>query len=371
MGYWGNRVPRFGKMDVLVYEGKNDPIEWLQKCEDFFEEKQTPTDAWVRQATFALQGCAGGWYHNLRRMRDRLNWYEFSEECKIRFGPPMSMNLLGELTRLNQFGILEDYYEKFESLLSRINDVTPEQSIWHFCAGLSSVIRYEVEYVRLTTLYFSMNLAREIELKVSEEGRIRRFGAPPVGGNQTIGGIKNRETTGNIATPRNSTWKPLTAPEMAESRAKGLYFNCDEMFSAGYKCSKLFCIILTDDDEVWAEVIIPEISMNAITCTTSDKTFQVRAVVGNGVAWVLVDSGSTHNFIAAKSAEELQIQVRHQPGLRVTLPNGGKMASNGVSHKLHMTVQGYEFSADFFSIPLEGFDIFLGIHWLKRLGPIL
>ncbi|CAI9290843.1 unnamed protein product [Lactuca saligna] len=101
IGYRGNRVPRFPKMEFPIYEGKTDPIEWIQKCEDFIEEQQIPIDAWVRQATFALQGRANSWYHNLRRMRDRLYWYEFLEECKIRFCAPMSMNPLGELTCLN------------------------------------------------------------------------------------------------------------------------------------------------------------------------------------------------------------------------------------------------------------------------------
>nr|KAJ0191864.1 hypothetical protein LSAT_V11C800440350 [Lactuca sativa] len=53
-GYCGDRVPRFAKMEFPVYEGKDDPLEWSHKCEDFFEEQQTPPEAWVYQATFAL-----------------------------------------------------------------------------------------------------------------------------------------------------------------------------------------------------------------------------------------------------------------------------------------------------------------------------
>ena len=44
----------------------------------------------------------------------------------------MSMNPLGELTRLQQTGNVEDYCEKFETLLSLTRGVTLEQSIWHF-----------------------------------------------------------------------------------------------------------------------------------------------------------------------------------------------------------------------------------------------
>ncbi|CAI9261026.1 unnamed protein product [Lactuca saligna] len=176
--YHGGRVPRFAKMEFPTYDGRGNPIEWLQRCEDFFEEQQTPTEAWVRHATFSLQGRAIGWYHNLRRMKNRLNWFEFSEECKIKFGPPMSINPLGELTRLRQTGTMEDYCEGFESLLGRTTRVTQEQSVWHFCTCLTNVIQYEVEFARPPILYYDMNLAREIEYKLEEEGQPRSFGAP-------------------------------------------------------------------------------------------------------------------------------------------------------------------------------------------------
>lgn len=88
-------------MEFQTYDGKGDLIEWIQKCEDFFEEQQTPPNVWVQQAIFSLQGQASSWYHNLRKMRTHLSWGQFSEEFKIRFGPPISMNPLG---KFNLFG---------------------------------------------------------------------------------------------------------------------------------------------------------------------------------------------------------------------------------------------------------------------------
>nr|KAJ0205953.1 hypothetical protein LSAT_V11C500272700 [Lactuca sativa] len=39
-GYKATRVPKFTKMEFPTYDGKDDPLAWLQKCEDFFEEQQ-------------------------------------------------------------------------------------------------------------------------------------------------------------------------------------------------------------------------------------------------------------------------------------------------------------------------------------------
>ncbi|KAL4573276.1 hypothetical protein LXL04_020076 [Taraxacum kok-saghyz] len=315
-GSRGGRPPRFTKMEFPSYDGKGDPLEWLQKYEDFFDEQQTQPEAWVRQATFSLQGKASGWYRNLRRMKERLTWGVFSEECKIRFGPPKSMNPLGELTKARQTGTVEDYCETFESLLGRTTGVTHDQSIWHFCAGLWNAIRYEVEFARPQTLYYAMNLARQIELKVTEDGRIRNFNGSHHTTNRSTAVIKTRDTGGTAGFQNrekcNPAWKRLTTTEMADRRAKGLCFNCDELFSIGHKCAKLFCILMADEedesqeDEQLGET--PKISLNAIRGEKTDQTFQV---------------------------------------------------------------QGFEFSADFFAIPLEGFDVVLGIRWLQRLGRIL
>ena len=46
--------------------------------------------------------------------------------------------------------------------------------------------------------------------------------------------------------------KKLTRPEMEERRLKGLCFNCDEPFTRGHQCKKLFWIDFIDDEEEFA-----------------------------------------------------------------------------------------------------------------------
>ena len=122
-----------------------------------------------------------------------MNWVNFLEECKIRFGLPISLNPLGELTRLRQVGTAEDYCETFKLLLGRTTGVIPEQSIWHFCMGLINVIRYEVEFARPINLYYVMNLARQLKLRVAEAGQA--IGVGPTG-NQTSTASQKRESKG-------------------------------------------------------------------------------------------------------------------------------------------------------------------------------
>ena len=97
-----------------------------------------------------------------------------------------------------------------------------------------------------------MNLARQIELRVAEAGE--PIGVGPTG-NQTSTAIQKRESSGKrgvgtykAETP-NPAWKKLTSAEMAERRAKGLCFNCDEILSIGHKCAKLFCIMMDNEED--------------------------------------------------------------------------------------------------------------------------
>ena len=377
-----NRVPRFTKMDFPPYDGTTEPAEWLQKCEDFFDDQMTAEESKVRQATFVLTGPAHGWYRNLRRMVDQpLTWTEFSEMCMDRFGPEEHANPLGELFFLRQVASVEDYCVRFEACLGRQVRVTTEQSIWFFCVGLCDVIRREVEYHRPESLYAAMKLARKNEIKLIDDRRPRTFGGlpastsrPPIVNNTSTlkGGVTGQTPRPPSGNPRRFL-KKLTSEEITDRRAKGLCFNCDELFAPGHRCKPaLFHIVLVedgqncedDDDDL-------ELSLNAIRGEHNAQTFQVRVMVSGKTFWALLDTGSTHNFIKNSAAKELGLTVEHRPGICVALPDGGRLDSSGICRDISLYVQGYEFSADLFAIPLDGFDIVLGIRWLNRLGRIV
>lgn len=45
---------------------------------------------------------------------------------------------------------------------------------------------------------------------------------------------------------------------------------------------------------------------------------------------VLVDSGSTHNFIDFRVAKRLQLAIKREPNLTVMVANGVKLTTHGV-----------------------------------------
>jgi hypothetical protein len=96
---------------------------------------------------------------------------------------------------------------------------------------------------------------------------------------------------------------------MAECGQQGLYYNCDEQYTRGHKCPRLFYLEVTDleeDDngvpveEFQQEEQPPLISLHAITGLTTNDTMCVRVKIGEHELIALLDSGSTSNFIKGR-----------------------------------------------------------------------
>lgn len=67
---------------------------------------------------------------------------------------------------------------------------------------------------------------------------------------------------------------------MAERRAKGLCYNCDEQYEPGHQCKKLFWLEISDEETMTQEAADePEISLHAITGKQNAKTMQLQAIM--------------------------------------------------------------------------------------------
>jgi hypothetical protein len=106
---------------------------------------------------------------------------------------------------------------------------------------------------------------------------------------------------------------------MAERQLKGLCYNCDDKYFPGHKCKEknVFMAISEDvsKDDVEAPLfsVSPEptnitppsdppevesvISLNALTGFSSPQTLKLIGYIKHSKVIILVDSGSTHNFI--------------------------------------------------------------------------
>lgn len=85
----------------------------------------------------------------------------------------------------------------------------------------------------------------------------------------------------------------------------------------------------------------------------------------------MIDSGSTHNFITDKVANHLNLQLTPTKPFHVRVADGHPIRCTGLYRRILTAVDGISFHIDYYSLPLKGQDIVLGIQWLQQLGPTL
>jgi hypothetical protein len=105
----------------------------------------------------------------------------------------------------------------------------------------------------------------------------------------------------------------------------------------------------------------PEISLNAIIGTPHPKTMRLVGFLKLYPIVILIDSGSTQNFVHTKLAATLGIRPVVNDPIRMKIANGAEIPSPGCCKEVELKIQGSSFRIDFFILPLVGCDAVLGI----------
>ena len=114
----------------------------------------------------------------------------------------------------------------------------------------------------------------------------------------------------------------------------------------------------------------PHISLHAMSGLPSSETFRVYGTIKNTRLTILIDSGSTHNFLQARVAQFLNLPVETTRPLRVLIGNGSVLDCNQHCPDTQLSIQGHSFPVTFHLLQISGADTMLGIDWLKQFGPI-
>ncbi|XP_019414910.1 PREDICTED: uncharacterized protein LOC109326644 [Lupinus angustifolius] len=178
--------------------------------------------------------------------------------------------------------------------------------------------------------------------------------------------------------------RSLTLAYMNERRAKGLCYFCDMPYtpehSLAHKKLQLHVLEMEDgceDEDIDKEVKLPSqnygeptISVNALTGMPSFRTMRITGHYNKMPLHILIDSGSTHNFLDIQKANTLSCQINQLPPLMFTVADGNKLQISAGVRNFAWTIQHTTFISDGMLIPLGCCDMVLGIEWLVTLGDI-
>ncbi|KAL4355499.1 hypothetical protein GQ457_06G031360 [Hibiscus cannabinus] len=112
------------------------------------------------------------------------------------------------------------------------------------------------------------------------------------------------------------------------------------------------------------------VSFNALAGYSSLSTIRVIGKVQGHMLRILIDGGSTHNFIQSRVAMYFGLPITTVPNFKVMVGNGDKLQNEGCVRDLQVHIQGTDICADFYVLPLEGTEMVLGVAWMATLGPV-
>jgi hypothetical protein len=108
-----DRPPRFQKMDFPRYDGKSDPLIFINRCESYFHQQRIMEEEKVWMASYNLEDGAQLWYYQVQQDEGTPSWCHFKELLHLRYGPPLRSNPLGELAACHRTGTVEEYQDRF------------------------------------------------------------------------------------------------------------------------------------------------------------------------------------------------------------------------------------------------------------------
>jgi len=180
------------KLDFPRYDGKSDPLIFLNRCESYFHQQRIMEEEKVWMASYNLEEGAQMWYIQVQQDEGTPSWRRFKELLHLRYGPPLRSNPLGELAACKRTGSVEEYQDRFQALLPRAGHLDEAQRVQLFTVGLQPPLSLDVEIHNPQTLAAAMSLARKLALR-------DQYTAPP------------SRAPGRVPLPATSARLPLPA----------------------------------------------------------------------------------------------------------------------------------------------------------------
>jgi Reverse transcriptase (RNA-dependent DNA polymerase)/Retroviral aspartyl protease/Retrotransposon gag protein len=375
----------FPRADCPSFNGVN-PIEWVRKCQSFFELHQVPVQYRTQLATLQFFEDASEWYDGYLIDHRPPLWDELIQLVKSRFRRVISNNTLDELKTLQQHGSIEEYWHQFVKWRSRIllegRRFTERDFIDSFISGLKGEVKPFVLAFKPVSVDAALEYAQYMESATETQlkrmkSTVRSFPTP-----QAVNRVSEKgHFSGHKGTPTTVNQRGTL---MDQRRALGLCFKCGEKYYPGHQCKIKLQMLLGDPEAEQGEENTDHtleenhsqtleeafVSMHATSPNQQPNTMKFKGQLGNTPIYALIDSGSTHSFINPMALQGQKCQVQETNPMVVMVANGEKMVTDSKCTSLHFSIQGFDFEHELRLLPVRGYDMILGLDWLSQFGPM-
>ncbi|XP_026452020.1 uncharacterized protein LOC113352415 [Papaver somniferum] len=346
------------------------------------------TTLMLSKSLLLLKGEANIWYRWKRTRVIVTTWIEFCNLIRARFNPEKFVDARLAISTIEQKGTVHQHISEFEKLLNFV-EFPEDYLISCFVRSLKPHIGYVVKLFAPHTLdeAYTKEIHQEeayaaIRIVLKQPYRPPPFRQP----------IALPQAQRQHILP--SGYRRLSPEEQRERRTKGMCFKYDQPYRPNHVCVNPQLTVLdieeptkeitkqaadsisaTDiDDSVEDDSpveVAPTISLNSLMGSPFPTTMRITGSSKAQPITILVDSGSTHNFLSPSFAKQCGYPIHSKDtSLRVTIGDGGHIHTQGTCLHIPIQLQNHMFTIDLHVLDVSGCDVVLGVQWLHKLGHI-
>ncbi|XP_042012417.1 uncharacterized protein LOC121760890 [Salvia splendens] len=385
--------PRQFKMHQPRFDG-SEAATWISRVQYYFEHLLMPEEHRLHYVIMLFDPPASEWVFNYHENNPQARWTDFLEDVRRRFDPQYFQNFIGLIAKLSQSGSLAEYHTTFETMLNRVRGVPEYILLPIYVEGLQQPVKNQVKHQNPSSVAAAMALAIEYDSCIERppatsgaprrpwQNRDQRVMTHPLQ-QSTLPPSTNQPNRSNQAKGSEYPRLPvvrLTAAERAERSKLGLCWYCPEKWVAGHSCRGRFLVYMgedleSDEDSEHGQeenrdppVISADLShIYALDGRQREDDIELRGVIGDIPVRVLVDTGSSHNFLHPDVAEKLALPLQQIRPFRVYVGNGESLLCSFASIQTRLVIQKHVFLVDLHILPVHGPDVILGRIWLKQM----
>ncbi|KAF7840497.1 Transposon Ty3-I Gag-Pol polyprotein [Senna tora] len=390
------------KLDFPRFNG-SDPLHWLFKAEKFFAYYETPDDQRVTIVAVHFEGVVVPWFQMMCKSSRFDSWVALSKAIEVEFGPSQFESPRALLFKLYQKSSVAEFYHEFMILATRVEAVRrdviaqapssllrasalarlfDERSSFGYSASSSKgSLATPLSIVPVPSPQVSMPLNSSIGLVPVSSSSTSP--STPGSGKSSLPPLL---PTPNV--PPLRSVKRMSAAEMQLRREKKLCFTCDAPYSWSHKCpNKHYMILQIEPDEDGEPPTLEtppdapstdpspsdtqphHLSLNALSGEHAVGTIRFTGKIRGMEVQVLLDGGSSDNFIQPRLVRTLKLAVEPVSPFKVLVGNGHVLTGCSLVKSIPMLIQGHEIIISAHVLEVTGADIILGAQWLATLRP--
>ncbi|XP_028802456.1 uncharacterized protein LOC114757550 [Neltuma alba] len=384
------------KVDFPHFDG-SDALDWIFKAERYFKYFEIQDPQRLMIASVHLDGDVLPWFQMMEKSGRIPTWSIFAKAVEAQYGPTQFECPRSQLFKLTQQGLggkLEEYNQKFLALANRTEEIPEAALLDCYLGGLLPELKRDVLLQRPPTVLHAMSIARLFTdmattgfsaMKNSTgSGNIPKAIVPYTGARSNpsatgLGGGKSNLPP-LLPTPKMPPIKKMTAAEMQIRREKGLYYTCDAKFTPTHRCPNKQLMLLQSEGEsneeedetpeiIEADATLHHLSLYALRGTQGPATIRFQGTIQGTTVQILLDGGSSDNFIHPRIVAHLRLPIEEATPIRVLGGTGGKILKSAEEVRdVGIQINGHTIFLTLYVLPITGTDVVMGADWLETLG---